>query len=102
MPIVRNGLLVLVAAVTVTTLSAQRRGGSPVDAPEVQGHRNDVDSTYTRLPLAPEDLPYGRIDGASMKADVNAITAISRRSRDQGIKYWGRIAGSTADLEVEA
>ena len=32
-----------------------------------------------------------------MKQDVDAITAISRSSREGGNQYWGRIAGSPAD-----
>ena len=36
-----------------------------------------------------------------MKQFVNDITAISRKSRDEGVKYWGRIAGTKADKEME-
>src|SRR5262245_35914412 len=36
-----------------------------------------------------------------MKQFVNDITGISRKSRDEGVKYWGRIAGTKADKEME-
>lgn len=53
--------------------------------------------------LAAADRIYADIDGARMKGLVNEVVAISRRSRDDGNKYWGRIAGTkyevmTADL----
>jgi hypothetical protein len=56
--------------------------------------------------LAAADRAYAEIDGAKMKGLVNEVVAISRRSRDDGNKYWGRIAGTkyevmTADL-IEA
>lgn len=101
------GAGVVAAAVLVATgvMVAQQpppgRGRGTAEQPPVQVHRNDVDTTHARLPLAPEDRAYARIDGARMKADVNDITAISRKARDEGIRYWGRIAGSKADLEAE-
>ena len=45
-------------------------------------------------PLAEADRRYADIDGHRMKALVNDFVAISRRSRDDGNKYWGRIAGT--------
>ena len=46
------------------------------------------------LPLADADRVYADIDGSRMKGLVNEVVAISRRSRDDGNKYWGRIAGT--------
>jgi hypothetical protein len=37
------------------------------------------------------------MDGFKMKGYVNEITAISRKSRDDGNQYWGRIAGTPYD-----
>ena len=68
--------------------------------PPVKAHANDVDSSYARMPLAPADQVYAALDGARMKQIVEDITAISRKSRDEGIKYWGRIAGSKANGEM--
>src|SRR5204863_3259531 len=51
--------------------------------------------------LAAADQKYGRLDGNRMRQFVDDIAAISRKSRDEGIKYWGRIAGTKTDLETE-
>jgi hypothetical protein len=56
--------------------------------------------------LTGDDRRFADIDGRRMKATVNDVVAISRRSRDDGNKYWGRISGTkyevmTADL-IEA
>ena len=79
--------------------NAQRGRGEP--QPPVRAHSNDVDTTSARLPLASADQKYAALDGARMKQTVNDITAISRKSRDEGVKYWGRIAGTKADKEME-
>lgn len=79
--------------------SAQRGRGEP--QPPVRPHSNDVNTTAARLPLAAADQKYAALDGARMKQSVNDITAISRKSRDEGIRYWGRIAGTKADKEME-
>jgi len=44
--------------------------------------------------LSAADRKYADIDGLRMKALVNDVVAISRRSRDDGNQYWGRIAGT--------
>lgn len=70
--------------------------------PPVKAHINDVDSSYPRMPLAPVDQVYARLDGARLKQFVNDVTGISRKARDEGIKYWGRIAGSKANADMLA
>ena len=45
-------------------------------------------------PLTDATRVYADIEGRKMKALVNEVVAISRRSRDDGNKYWGRIAGT--------
>jgi hypothetical protein len=62
-----------------------------------------LEDAYIAAPLPESERAYAKIDGAKMKALVNEIVAISRKSRDDGNKYWGRIAGTkyeamTADL----
>ena len=96
------GSLLTVLALVVATgfvASAQRGRGEP--QPPVRPHSNDVDTTSARQPLASADQKYAALDGARMKQSVNDITAISRKSRDEGVKYWGRIAGTKADKEME-
>ncbi len=44
--------------------------------------------------LAEADRVYADIDGGRMKGIVNEVVAVSRRSRDDGNRYWGRIAGT--------
>jgi len=52
------------------------------------------DDAYAR-PLVPAaDQKYLRIDGLKMKETLKEVVAISLKSRDDGNKYWGRIAGS--------
>ena len=52
------------------------------------------------------DRVYERIVGRALKASLNEVVAISRRSRDDGNRYWGRISGTqyealTADWTEE-
>ncbi|MBI4888555.1 MAG: M28 family peptidase [Acidobacteria bacterium] len=53
-----------------------------------------VDDQFLRWPYPPGDAPYTDLDGFRIKALVNEVTAISRRSRADGNQYWGRIAGT--------
>src|SRR5262249_9821054 len=48
--------------------------------------------------LSEADRRYADIDGMRMKTLVDDIVAISRRSRDDGNKYWGRIAGTKYEV----
>ncbi len=52
------------------------------------------DEAYPRFPLPPGNEAYAHVDGLKMKAVVDEITAISRKSRDDGNQYWGRIPGT--------
>ena len=54
------------------------------------------------MPLPPGQEKYGKLDGAHLKTFVNEITAISRKSRDDGELLWGRIAGTKYDDMTEA
>src|ERR1700739_3043586 len=59
---------------------------------DAAGHVKD--EAYIPAPL-PESLrAYADISGAKMKAMVEEIVAISLKSRDDGNRYWGRIAGT--------
>ena len=57
----------------------------------------DLETSFPRWPLPAGERAYASFDGARIKQDVDAITAISRRSRESGAQYWGRIAGSPYD-----
>src|SRR6476620_8844340 len=60
------------------------------------------DDHYLRFPLPAAEQAYGRIDGAHLKQHVSEITAVSRKSRDDGNQYWGRISGTKYDELTEA
>jgi hypothetical protein len=55
------------------------------------------DEAYPRFPLPPGNAEYAHVDGLKMKAVVDEIAAISRKSRDDGNQYWGRIPGTPYD-----
>jgi len=57
----------------------------------------DLEKSFPRWPLPAGERAYESFEGARIKQDVDAITAISRRSRESGAQYWGRIAGSPYD-----
>src|SRR4029453_1025165 len=59
------------------------------------------DSPSIRLPLPASEQAYGRIEGARLKQLVNEITGVSRKSRDDGEKYWGRLAGTKNEDMIE-
>ena len=52
------------------------------------------DDAYARPLMPAADQKYLRIDGLKMKDTLKEVVAISLKSRDDGNKYWGRIAGS--------
>ena len=49
--------------------------------------------------LAPSDQQYASIDGQRLKEYVEELCALSRRYRDSGHQFWGRIIGTEADAE---
>ena len=59
------------------------------------------DGHYLRWALPPSEAAYGRIDGDRLKRWVDTITAVSRKSRDDGERFWGRIAGTKYDEMTE-
>jgi hypothetical protein len=58
-----------------------------------------LDESYLVWPVAPSDKGYTAIDGNHLKQYVEDQTAISRRYRDKGHQFWGRIIGTEADAE---
>jgi peptidase M28-like protein len=55
------------------------------------------DDAFTPIPLPPGEEKYARIKGAHVKELLKQVTAISRKSRDDGNQYWGRIPGTPYD-----
>ena len=60
-----------------------------------------LEEAFLDWPLAPADKVYAAIDGKRIKQYVSELAAISRRYRDQGHQYWGRITGTSADVETQ-
>jgi hypothetical protein len=60
-----------------------------------------TDEDYIRFPLPPGEQAYADVDAMKIKAMIGEITAISRKSRDDGNQYWGRIAGTPYDRMTE-
>lgn len=58
-----------------------------------------LEDSYLKWRLLPAEQPYSSIDGQHLKEYVNDQTAISRRYRDSGHQFWGRIIGTEADAE---
>jgi hypothetical protein len=86
----------------VATGVAQRQGGPATRGP-ITPHSYPLDDDHSlRWPLPPGEQAYGRIDGARLKQSVVDITGVSRKSRDDGNQYWGRIAGTKYDDMIEA
>jgi hypothetical protein len=55
------------------------------------------DDDYLRWPLPPSEQAYASLSGRRIKSYIQEITAISRKSRDDGNQYWGRITGTPYD-----
>jgi hypothetical protein len=94
---VLRALVALVAGLASATVGQAQRGA----APPVKQHAFELEKSYVRYPLPAGESTYGRIDGDRMKGHVDAITAIARKDRDSGSKYWGRLPGTASDKETE-
>jgi hypothetical protein len=83
-----------VAALAVTALAQSPRGPQEPMKP-----LHPLDESYLAWPVAPSLKAYTSIDGKHLKQYVEDQTAISRRYRDKGHQFWGRIIGTEADAE---
>ena len=57
--------------------------------------------SYLQWPLPESARAYGSIDGAHLHTYVEELAAISRKSRDAGTQWWGRITGTPAHAETQ-
>ena len=74
--------------------AAQRGGGRGAQA-EPPLWLSDED--FVRWPVPEGDQQYAKIDGFKINNYINEITAFSRKSRDDGNQFWGRITGTPYD-----
>jgi len=105
-------VFLLTASATVVTVSVLQGRGTPAPAepravprpqPLLDGQGRVKEDAFIPAPqLAAGDRKYGDIDGRRMKATVGDVVAISRRSRDDGNKYWGRISGTRYEAMTAA
>jgi peptidase M28-like protein len=79
-----------------TSQRAPSEGRAPTGTPLVP-----LEESWLRWPLPVSEQAYTTIDGRRLKGYVKEITAISRRSRDRGEQWWGRIQGMPADAETQ-
>jgi hypothetical protein len=84
-------------------MAGQRIGaGAPPNRTPITKHHYPLDDAhYLRWALPPGEEAYGRINGEHLKKWVDQITAVSRKSRDDGERFWGRVAGTTYDALTE-
>jgi hypothetical protein len=83
------------AAVVLAPAHAQQGGGER--SGPVQPTLWLPDEEYLRWPLPPGEQAYAALDAHRIKGYIHEITAISRKSRDDGNQYWGRITGTPYD-----
>src|SRR5277367_5357045 len=106
MQITMNRSVVLLAATALTAYSGlaqtppARAGGRGAQTPQApMKPLHPLDESYLIWPVAPADKAYTAIDGNHLKQYVEDQAAMSRRYRDQGHQFWGRIIGTSADEE---
>lgn len=85
------------AAEAAAATAPIQRFGRPLGLPRDGATLYLPDAAYPRFPLPKGEEAYGDIDGLRAKALAGEITAISRKSRDDGNQYWGRITGTPYD-----
>ena len=61
---------------------------------DASGEVRDDAYDHLRRAVFGSDRVYEGIDGRHLKTLMNEVVAISRRSRDDGNRFWGRISGT--------
>ena len=92
----RGALIATAAAMAVFTLGSPVARGQDRSGP-AQPPLWLPDAEYLRWPLPPSEQAYAGLSGKRIKGYIDEITAISRKSRDAGDQYWGRITGTPYD-----
>jgi hypothetical protein len=68
----------------------------------VRAHDFPLDeSAFVRFPLPASEKAYADINGERIKAYLKEVVAISLKSKADGNKWWGRIAGTQYDHMAE-
>src|SRR5262249_8561096 len=101
-------VIVLVVCTFIPRTNAQERGSrgqTTAEPAATRGGRGGPPQPPAWLPAEgvvrgacpPGDLRDGPADGYHIKKYINDITAFSRKSRDDGNQFWGRITGTPYD-----
>ena len=102
------GKLALACVLQVTVVATTAWAADDADHSTAESPRRGKVSQVTaaeelKWPLPPGvDKSYGSIDGQRMLRYVKEQAAISDKSRDEGNKFWGRIAGQKSGDETQA
>ena len=87
-----------VASVRVVGQQTAPTGATPpMLAPAIR----PLADSYLRWPLPESASRYGTIDGAHLHGYVEELAALSRKSRDAGNQWWGRITGTPTHAETQ-
>jgi hypothetical protein len=88
-----------VSAVRIVGQQGLGNGGAPPPllAPPIR----PLADSYLQWPLLESARQYGIIDGRHLHTYVEELAAISRRSRDTGNQWWGRITGTAAHADTQ-
>ncbi len=85
------------AALVATGLGVSTHA-QPQPLVDATGNVREEAYDHLRRALSGPDQIYARIDGRRLKTWLNEVVAISRRSRDDGNRYWGRISGTEYEV----
>lgn len=94
--------IVAFAILALSTAGAQQPPSQaspppPLLAPPIK----PLADSYLQWPVPESAREYGRIDGRHLHSYVDELAAISRKSRDAGNQWWGRITGTPAHAEAQ-
>src|SRR5215470_1185665 len=96
---------VALAVVTANAVRARQGANQPTNDdrsfPKPGPRLVPLEQSWLQWPLAASERAYAGIDGRRLRGYVDELAAISRRSRDRGEQWWGRIQGMPADKETE-
>jgi Zn-dependent M28 family amino/carboxypeptidase len=92
-------LTALTLGATAFVASGYTQQGRSAAPPSQSIAASSSSPDYVAWPLSQADRAYGAIDGKHIWQYVAEQTAISRRYRDAGHQFWGRIIGTQADAE---
>ena len=101
---------ITLTAVLAATMVSNAQQGSQTPTPITEGRLTDpapdlprgtnlppnwlADDQFLRWPYPPGDAAYADLDGFRIKSLINEVTAISRKSRDDGNRYLGPHRGN--------